>query len=127
MTARGAVIYRPSVGFDLAVSARNVRALYPDTVREAVNGTLTLTGTMDNANLGGQIDVSSVSFTPDFDLNEFLGQFSSNDNPPPTRGFAQNVQLNIGVRSGSGVNLVSRALTLQASANLHVKERWHNR
>lgn len=121
VTARGAVLYRPSVSFDLAVAAHNVRALYPDSVREAVNGDLTLTGNMDNATLGGNVNVSSISFTPDFDLNEFLGQFSGADNPPPTRGFAQNMQLNINLRSGGGVNLVSRALSLQANANLHVQ------
>jgi translocation and assembly module TamB len=121
VTARGAVMYRPSVSFDLAVAAHNVRALYPDSVREAVNGDLTLTGNMEDATLGGNVNVSSISFTPDFDLNEFLGQFSGADNPPPTRGFAQNVQLDINVRSGGGVNLVSRALSLQANANLHVQ------
>ena len=121
VTARGSVIYRPSIGFDLAMSAKNVRALYPDSVRESIDADLAFTGTMDAANLNGRVNVGSISFTPDFDLNEFLGQFSGSDNPPPARGFAQNVQMNVALRSGGGVNLVSRALSLQANANLQVQ------
>ncbi len=40
---------------------------------------------------------------------------------PPSRGFAQNIQLNLGVRSTNNVNLVSRALSVNGSANLQVR------
>src|SRR6202453_3808753 len=40
VTAQGGVAYRPAIQFDLGLSANGVRALYPDGVRETVNGHL---------------------------------------------------------------------------------------
>lgn len=121
VTARGGVIYKPALQFDLALAGKGVRFLYPDGVRDALSANLTLNGTTDAATLGGKIHIDQLSFTRDFDLANFLGQFSSDTSPPPGQGFAQNLQLNVGVDSSGGVNLVSRALSLQGTANLEVR------
>ena len=76
VTAQGGVAYRPAIQFDLGLSANGVRALYPDGVRETVNANLRLAGTTDNAVLGGQVNLADLSFTPAFDLNSFINQFS---------------------------------------------------
>lgn len=120
VTAQGGVAYRPSIQFDLGLAAKGVRMLYPQGMRESLDANVRLAGTTDNANLGGSVNIGDVSFTPAFDLNEFIGQFSGVASPP-SRGFAQNVALNLAVQSTNNVNLVSRALSVNGSANLQVR------
>jgi translocation and assembly module TamB len=90
-------------------------------VRTALSSNLALAGTPQAALLRGQVRIDQLSFTPDFDLMSFAGQFSGSSTPPPVEGFSQNLQLDIGVQSTSGINLVSRTLSLQGAANLHVR------
>jgi translocation and assembly module TamB len=119
--ASGGIVYRPSVRFDLGLSANGIRVPYPEGVREGLNANLTLIGTTEAATLAGQVRINQLWFTPDFDLTTFMGQFGSEVSPPPGQGFSQNLQLNLSVQSTSGINLVSRELTLQGSANLNVR------
>jgi len=121
VTASGSVLYRPSLQFHLAMDANNIRMLYPATVREGVSARLTLTGTTQAALLSGQIHLNQLSFTPDFDLMNFAGQFGGAESAPSTGGFQDNLRLNIDLQSTSGINLVSRELSLQAAANLNIR------
>ena len=121
VTAQGGVAYRPSVQFDLGLAANGVRVLYPQGVRETVNANIRLAGTTDNAVLGGQVNLADLSFTPAFDLNSFIDQFSGGVSAPATPGLAQNIQLNLGVTSENNINLVSRTLSVNGSANLRVR------
>ena len=121
VTAQGGIAYRPGIQFDLGVAALGVRILYPQGMRESVDANLRLAGTTDNAMLGGSVSLADLSFTQAFDLTNFINQFSSGVSLPPTQGFAQNVQLNIALRSTSDVNLVSRTLSIGGSANLQVR------
>jgi translocation and assembly module TamB len=121
LTAQGGVAYRPGVQFDFGVAANGVRVLYPQGMRETVNANLRLAGTTDNALLGGQVNLADLSFTPAFDLNSFINQFSGGVSPPATPGLAQNIQLNLGVNSENNINLVSRTLSINGAANLRVR------
>lgn len=121
VTASGGVIYRPQMRFDVALTGREVRMLYPDGVRETFGLNLTLAGTPENAILTGQVHLSDLSFTPDFDLMGMIGSFGGSTAPPPSQSFADNLRLNVSVQSTSGVSLVSRELSLQAAANLRVQ------
>jgi translocation and assembly module TamB len=121
LTAQGGVAYRPAIQFDLGLSANGVRVLYPQGMRETINANLRLAGTTENALLGGQVNLADLSFTPAFDLNSFINQFSGGVSPPPTPGMAQKIQLNLGVNSENNINLVSRTLSINGSANLRVR------
>jgi translocation and assembly module TamB len=121
LTAQGGIAYRPDVQFDLGLSAKGVRVLYPQGMRENVNADLRLAGTTENAMVSGSVNLSDLSFTPAFDLSNFIDQFSGGVAAPPTRGFSQNLQLNVAVRSASDINLVSRTLSINGSANLQLR------
>ncbi|MGA7108461.1 MAG: translocation/assembly module TamB domain-containing protein [Terracidiphilus sp.] len=121
VTAQGGIVYRPDIQFDLGLAAKNVRVLYPEGMRESADAYLRLTGTTESALVGGTVNISDLSFTPAFDLNNFIGQFSGGVIAPPSQGFSQNVALNIAVHSSSAVNLVSRSLSVGGSANLQVR------
>ena len=121
VTAQGGVALRPHVQFDLGMAANGVRMLYPQGMRETVDANLRLAGTTDSAVLGGSVNLSDLSFTSAFDLNSFISQFSGGVETPPTPGFSQNLQLNLAVRSTNDVNLVSRSLSVNGSANLQLR------
>ena len=121
VTAQGGVAFRPGIQFDLGLAAKGVRALYPQGMRETADAYLRLTGTTDSAMLGGTVNLSDLSFTPAFDLNSFIGQFSGGVVSPPSEGFSQAIGLNIAVHSSNNVSLVSRSLSIGGSANLQVR------
>jgi translocation and assembly module TamB len=121
VVAQGGVAFRPGIQFDLGLAAKGIRALYPQGMRETADAYLRLTGTTDSALLGGTVNLSDLSFTPAFDLNSFVGQFSGGITAPPSAGFSQNVALNVAVHSTSDVNLVSRSISIGGSANLQVR------
>jgi translocation and assembly module TamB len=121
LSASGGIIYRPSLQFDLAMTGSGIRLLYPDGVRTGLDTNLALSGTTDSALLRGQVRIEQLQFVPGFDLMDFMGQFGGGETtPPPSQGFSQNLRLDIAVQSTSGVNLVSRTLSVQGSANLRV-------
>ena len=121
VTASGAVVYRPALNFNLALAGRGVRLLYPQGVRTGLGMNLTLTGNLDSALLNGQVRVNQLSFAPDFDLMSFVGQFSGDTVPAPSQGFTDNLKLDIAVAATNGINLVSRTLSLDGTANLQVR------
>ena len=119
-TASGGIVYRPGVRFDVALVGQQIRVLY-NNVRAGFDTHLALTGTTDNAQLNGRVRLNQLQFTPSFDLSNFMSDMGGGAPvPPPTGGFSQSLKLDVDVASTSGINLVSRTLSLQGSANLHV-------
>jgi translocation and assembly module TamB len=120
VTASGSVAYQPAVQFHLVLQGNGMRLLYPQTVRTDLGMNLTMTGNTDAALLAGQVNLNSVAFTPDFDLIDFANQFGGVASPPATDSFADNLKLNIAVRSTSELSAVSPTVSIQGDANLRV-------
>ena len=121
VNATGAVVYRPSMQFHLALSADNVRLRYPDGVRAMLASNLSLTGNMQSSQLSGQVKIGRVSFTPDFDMSTFINQFNVDSSGGGMSGaFAQGMSLNITVQSTSEMNLVSSQVSIRGEANLRI-------
>lgn len=121
LTAQGGVTFRPKLQFDLGVAAKDIRMIYPQGVREEIAGNVRLVGNTGNAVLGGQVQIENLSFTPGFDLAGFTSQLSGGIAPPSSQGFAQNTRLNIAISSVNNLNLVSRTLSVDGTANLRVR------
>jgi translocation and assembly module TamB len=121
VTAQGGVAYSRGIQFDLGLDAKGVRILYPEGLRESVDANLRFTGRRENAVLGGSVDLSDLSATPAFDLTNFISNFSGGVAAPPSRGFTQDIRLNVAVRSTNNVNMSSRMLTVAGTANLQVR------
>ena len=75
------------VQFDLGLAAKGIRVLYPQGMREGIDGNVRLTGSTDSALLGGSISLSDISFTSAFDLTNFISQFSGGVTPATQSGF----------------------------------------
>jgi translocation and assembly module TamB len=121
INATGAVAYRPSIQFQLGLQGNNIRLRYPEGVRAILASNLALTGNPQASQLGGQVRIERVSFTPDFDLSTFTSQFSGESSDSGTPGsFTQGMKLNIAVQSTSQMNLVSSQVSVKGDANLRV-------
>jgi translocation and assembly module TamB len=119
--ATGGVVYKPSIQFNLALSGSGVHFLYQNAVRIGADTNLALTGNLDDAYLRGGVQLTRLSFTPDFDLMAFASSLSGETSvTAPSGGFLQNLHLSIAVQSTSQMNLVSKGFSLQGSANLRV-------
>jgi translocation and assembly module TamB len=121
VNATGAVAYRPSIQFQLGFAANNVRIRYPEGVRAVLTSNLSLRGTTQASLVSGTVKIEHVSFTPDFDMSTFAGQFSTGSTDTGTPGsFTQGMKLDIAVQSTSQMNLASSTVNLRGDANLRV-------
>jgi translocation and assembly module TamB len=122
VSASGGIAYRPNLRFDLAMKADDVRILYAQSIRAAINSDLTLAGQYDNALLGGRVSIEQLSFTSNFDLMNLASQFGGGETtPPPTGGFIENLHLQVGVTTPGGLSLTSRELSVAGSVNMQVR------
>lgn len=119
--AQGGVTFRPGLVFDVGISAKNVRMLYPQGMSESLNANVRLTGSYERALLSGSVGISEVSFAPTFDLISMASQFSSGVSAPAAPGFSQNLALNIAVRSTNTLSPASRTMSVSGTAALYVR------
>jgi translocation and assembly module TamB len=84
-----------------------------------VDPSLTLIGTPASSALNGRVTIDELSFTPDFDLANFVGQFTSSTPSVPPR-WEENMRLDVAVASSNVLALSSSQLSLQGSADLRV-------
>ncbi|HEV2135903.1 MAG TPA: translocation/assembly module TamB domain-containing protein [Terracidiphilus sp.] len=121
ITAQGGVALRPKLRFDMGMTAKNVRMIYPQGMWENVDASLRFTGNTERALMAGTVAVSDLSFTPAFDLTSMLGQFSTGVAAPTSPGFSQNLLLNIALHSTSMLNPVSRTMSVAGTAALTIR------
>ena len=120
ITASGGVTYQPKIQYAIGLKGNDLRLLYPTSVRTDLGVNIVMTGDTDGAMVQGQVSLNQISFTPDFDLSSFMTQFGGVASPPPAQSFADNVRLNVAIRSTSDLSAVSPTVSIQGSANLRV-------
>jgi translocation and assembly module TamB len=121
LSAGGTVSYKPLMRLNVALEAKGIRLRYPDGVRAVLSSNLTLSGTAEDSTLNGRVLIDNVSFTQDFDLANFIGQFTGEASAPASaEGFTQHMKLNVAVQTTSRLNLVSSTVSLTGHANLRV-------
>jgi translocation and assembly module TamB len=120
ISAGGTIAYRPQLQFNLALNAKSVRLRYPEGLRAVLDSSLTLTGSRDGAAVNGRVLIDSLSFTKEFDLAEFMGQFTGSTAPPSGENFADKVKLEVSVQSTQQLQAVSSEVSIEGQANLRV-------
>ena len=115
----GSIRYKPNLQFNLALQGQSVRLRYPDGLRSLLDTNLAFSGTTEASTLSGRVLIDSLSFTPDFDLAKFGDQFSTGSGISQP-GFADTVQLAIGVQSQEKLAATSSQITIEGQAALRV-------
>jgi translocation and assembly module TamB len=122
VTATGGLNYRPSLQFNVAVTANGIRTLFPQGVREGIDASLTLVGSGESAVVRGQVRLTEVSFSPTFDFSDIAGVAGSPTGATaPPGSFARKLNLDINVLSAEELNLASGKLSLQGAANMRIR------
>jgi translocation and assembly module TamB len=116
----GSIALRPALQFNVALSGKNVRILYPAGVRSTLDADLTFTGDLKAAMLRGRTLLQSLNFTPDFNLSTVAAQFNTPSVPPLNQTLADNVKLAVSVQSSQNLTARSSQLTLSGMANLRI-------
>ena len=80
---------------------------------------LALNGTPNSALLNGQVLIDRLSFTESFDLATLADEFTG-PSSPPIGGIAQNIKLDVALKSAQEMGLSSSKLSLQGLAGLRV-------
>lgn len=117
-SASGFATYAPA-SYSLQINGKSVRIRYPEGTRAQLDAGLMLTGNTANSTLNGRVTIDQLSFTPNFDLANFVGQFASSAPSVPSK-WEQNMHLDVAVASSDVLALSSSQLSLQGSVNLRV-------
>ena len=120
VAARGFLTYGKQPAFDLGLEAKTVRVRYPEGIRSILSGNLSLKGTAAASQLTGRVLIDRLSFTQQFDLANFLGQFSTETPGTPASAFEENMKLNVAVSSAEDLNLASSKISIEGAANLRL-------
>ena len=120
LSAGGSITLRPELHFDLAMQGNSIRLRYPEGVRTVLDTNLAFTGTAAASALTGRVLISSLSFTPDFDLSQFMGQFSGTSASTTPGAFANNLKLQVAVQSSQNLSASSSQLNLTGTADLRL-------
>jgi translocation and assembly module TamB len=107
--------------YNVGLTARRVRLRYPVGTRTVLNGNLMLTGTDKTGVMSGQLTIDRLSLTKDFDLSTFADQFGTISVPSSGPSFAQNVKMNVSLKSAREMALASNKLSVQGSADLVIR------
>ena len=114
----GFASYSPA-SFSLQLNGKSIRVRYPEGTRAQLDPNLTFMGTADSSALTGRVIIDGLSFTPDFDLANFIGQLSSSTPSVPSK-WEEKMRLDVAVASSQDLALSSSKLSLQGSADLRV-------
>lgn len=120
VTVGGSITFRPQLQFNLALQGKSMRVRYPQGVRTILESNLTFVGNTQASTLAGQVLIGNLSFTPDFDLTQFLNQFNEVSAPPPSGSFTNRVKLHIDLQSTQNLRATSQQLNLSGTASLQV-------
>ena len=120
VSVQGFMVYGAQPNFSLSLQSNSVRLRYPEGLRSVLNCNLQLAGSPAASSLTGRVLIDRLSFTQQFDLANFAGQFTSGASTTSTSPLEQNMKLNVAVQTSQNVNLASNQVSIQGAANLNV-------
>lgn len=120
VSMQGYMVYGARPSFNVALKGDSVRLRYPQGLRSVFTSNLQLAGTPTDSRLTGRVVIDRLSFTQQFDLANFLAQFSSGASTPSSSTIEQNMHLSVAVGTSQQLNLVSSQVSFQGEANLNV-------
>ena len=115
----GFAAYQPSVRYNLGMTAKGVRVLYPEGVRSQFDADLNFTGQPNKSYLAGQVAVNHLSLTQSFDLATLSQVFGGPSSP--SVGMAENINLNVALSSSRALEVSNNQLSVQGIADLRVQ------
>lgn len=116
----GFLVYGSQSSFNVNLGAKDVRIRYPEGLRSVLSGDVRLIGAQSDSTLSGRVILDKLSFTQQFDLSNFVGQFGSSLPSTEASSFQQNMKLNVSLQSADQLSLASNKVSIAGAVNLAV-------
>ncbi len=113
VAAHGFMTYGQPSSFNLGMDLKSVRLRYPEGIRSILSGNVALNGSPADSHLTGRVLVDRLSFTQQFDLANFLGQFSSEAPTAASSPLERGMKLNVAIATTEEVSLANSKVSVR--------------
>ena len=119
----GFITYSPSqgLGFNLSGSGHEIRLRYPEGLSSTANASLSLSGSLRNALLSGEVTVTRLEVNPQFDLATYLIKGERGAPALKIESPLSRVHLDVHVTSTPELPFQTSALRVSGNVDLHLR------
>jgi translocation and assembly module TamB len=107
--------------FDVAANADSVRLRYPPGVSSTATANLRWNGSSSGSLLSGDITITKIGVTPEFDFSSYLQRAIASSGLPQTDPVLNNIHLDLHVVTAPELQMQTSVLRLRGDADLHVR------
>ncbi|HEY4902781.1 MAG TPA: translocation/assembly module TamB domain-containing protein [Candidatus Sulfotelmatobacter sp.] len=116
-----ATTYNRQFNFNLTASGKEVRLRYPPGVSSTANADLHWVGTRSASTVSGQILVTKLAVTPNFDFSSYLERSRQITSITPASSPLYNVKLDIQVQTSPELQMKTAVARLSGDADLRLR------
>ena len=116
----GFVTDQQGIYADLTATGTDIRIRYPAGISSMVDTKLRLQGTQKSLTLGGSVQLTRFTISPNLDFASFAGPSNGVSPPPDPNAFANRVRLNIHVTSSPELDFQNSFAKLAGDVDLRV-------
>ena len=116
-----ATTYNRQFSFNLTASGKEVRLRYPPGVSSTANADLHWVGTRSASTISGQILVTKLAVTPNFDFSSYLERSRQITSITPASSPLYNVKLDIQVQTSPELQMKTAVARLSGDADLRLR------
>ena len=116
-----ATVYNRQLNFNLTAAGKDVRLRYPPGVSSTANAELHWVGTRSASTVSGQIMVTKLAVTPNFDFSSYLERSRQITSITPASSPLNNVKLDIQVQTSPELQMKTAVAHLSGDADLRLR------
>jgi translocation and assembly module TamB len=113
--------YNQQFSFDVTATGKEVRLRYPPGVSSTANAELHWVGTAAASTVTGEIMVTKLAVTPNFDFSSYLERSRRNAAIAPTNSPLYGVKLDVQVQTAPELQMKTAVARLSGDANLRLR------
>ncbi len=117
----GFVTYGRTFGFNLTAVAHDVRLRYPAGISSMADANLTVTGSLRNATVAGDITVTKFGVNPEFDFAQYLARAKQGPEISPPNSPLNNIHLDLHVASTPELQVQTSLAKLSGDLDLRLR------
>ena len=117
----GFITYERGIAFNLTGHGRDIRIRYPEGVSSTADANLTLSGSMKNAMLSGDVTVTKFALNPQFDFAMYLARTKQSAIGPGQESPTNNLHLDVHVVSTPALQVETSLARISGDVDLHIR------
>jgi translocation and assembly module TamB len=121
LSIAGSLAYQHGIYADLSITGNGVRIRYPQGVSSLANAALRLQGSQNNLLLGGDVQITRFSVSPDLDIVSLAAQAGAAQAIAPPGAPSSHVRLDVHVLSSPQLNFQNAYAKLAGDVDLRLR------